>query len=254
MDHYKYQLDQVEKQFSETRVRSEALGRDDKRHRDEIRRQMIELDEMRSQVKLAQEKERSADANYKYMQKECQNTKELLEKEKRQTVKYLGEIDTLRKKNDEVASINERQNRYCEDMRKRYDDKKQELEQLKAANRDLHMQAERSTRETEQLKQKLVHSELRVRELVNEVRALEEKGKVLQSKCETLKFTSDQHERQKKEFINRLNNSTAVPVATAATAAAAAVSASASASSMAFDSNQSRFKANRMSILYSTLY
>lgn len=156
------------------------------------------MDELRTAVKLAQESGKSMEANYKHAQKECTNTRDLLEKEKRVNIKYVQEIEVLKKRNEEVTILNERQNRYCEDMRVRYDDKKKELEEHKVANKDMALKLAQVTREMNELKDKVLHSESRVRSLVDEIRAMEEKNRALQSKCETLKFTSDQYEKQKK--------------------------------------------------------
>lgn len=182
------------------------MARDDKRHCDEIRRQLIELDELRTAVRSAQESARVHEANHKHAQKECANTRDLLEKEKRVNCKYVQEIEVLKTRNQEVTVLNERQNKYCEDMRIRYEERKKELEEFKVANKDLIMQLQQTTREMNDLKDKVLQSESRVRSLVDEIRALEEKNRTLQSKCDMFKYTSEQFEKQKKVKINNNKN------------------------------------------------
>lgn len=198
IDNFKYQIEQLERQLRESHSRIESLTRDDKRHCDEIRRQLVDMDELRTQMRLAQENCKAAEANFKHAQKETINMRDLLEKEKRINCKYVQEIDGLRKRNEEVAALNERQNRYCEDMRKRYEDKKSELQKQQEANKEMVVKYSQATSELGQLKDKVMQSEMRVRSLVEELRSVEEKNRALQSKCETLKFTSEQFEKQKK--------------------------------------------------------
>lgn len=227
--------------LKEAKSQLESQTKDDKRHCDEIRRQMAELEELRVNLKTVQDKEKLVEANFKHAQKELSNTKDLLEKEKRLNIKYVQEIGELKKKNEEIEKINEGQNRYCVDMKARYEERKREIEDHRAANKEMAAKLERANREIGELKDKVIQSEMRVRSLVEEIRVAEDKNKVLLNKCETLRFASEQFEKQKKEAINRLNNSTAVPL-TAASTVVNSLSASSISTQPAFET-QHRFKA-----------
>lgn len=176
--------------MKETQSTLDKTSKDDKRNCEEIRRRIIEIDELKSQVKIIEEREKLALNNYKYEADKLRTTNNLLENEKKMTHKYSSDLAELQKKLLETETNCTNYKNYGDQLQKHYETKKKQFEEEKAtiieANKNLELKLMQADRDVECLKDKVIHGDSRVRQLVEENNTQKEKIKTLTFQIDAL--------------------------------------------------------------------